>query len=107
MRRLPHRPRSLRPPARLALLLSWLPVALPARALAQDLPPLDPPRPPQQTVVVESEDVRLEALTFDGAVQRALARNPTNKEAIEEVRRVHALMEEVRAASLPTLTGNG
>jgi outer membrane protein TolC len=107
MRRLPHRPRSLRPPARLALLLSWLPVALPAQALAQDLPPLDPPRPPQQTVVVESEDVRLESLTFDGAVQRALARNPTNKEAIEEVRRVHALMEEVRAASLPTLAGNG
>lgn len=109
MRRLPHHsrcPRSLRHLARLALLGSWLPVAIPAPALAQNLPPLDPPRPAPQAVL-ESENVPVEALTFDGAVQRALARNPTMKEAAEEVRRFHALMEQVRAASLPTLTAGG
>ena len=42
-------------------------------------------------------------MTFDAAVKRALDRNPTARQAAEEIRRYHALMEEVRAASLPTL----
>jgi outer membrane protein len=40
-------------------------------------------------------------------VKRALDRNPTARQAAEEIRRYHALMEEVRAASLPTLYGTG
>ncbi len=42
-------------------------------------------------------------VTFDEAVRRALARNPTALEAQEEVHRFHALMEAVRASSLPVL----
>jgi outer membrane protein TolC len=44
-------------------------------------------------------------VTFDQAVARALARNPTIGQAVQEVRRYHALMEQVRANSLPTLIG--
>jgi outer membrane protein TolC len=45
----------------------------------------------------------VERLTLAVAVQQALARNPTALVADEEIRRSQALMEEVRAASLPTL----
>ncbi len=48
-----------------------------------------------------------ETVTFRGAVDRALARNPDARRAAEEIHRAHALMEEARAASLPTLGGNG
>jgi outer membrane protein TolC len=106
-------PRSFRPLARLALFAFALPAAAsPVVAFAQqgataaDAPPLDAPRAPAQTTPV-TDDAHLEALTFDAAVQRAVERNPTTKEAIEEVRRFHALMEEVRAASLPTLNAIG
>jgi outer membrane protein len=47
----------------------------------------------------------LEHVTFDEAVARALARNPSIGEAVQEVHRFHALMEQVRANSLPTLNG--
>jgi outer membrane protein TolC len=47
----------------------------------------------------------LKRLTFDGAVQHALDHNPTALQADAELRRFRALMEEVRAASLPTLSG--
>jgi outer membrane protein TolC len=68
------------------------------------LPPLEGPRPPVPTVLA-SDQTRVESVTFDDAVVRALARNPTIGEAVQEVRRVHALMEQVRANSLPTLIG--
>src|SRR5581483_4153513 len=45
-------------------------------------------------------------MSFDAAVQHALARNPTALVAVEEMRRAEALVHEIRAASLPTLTGN-
>src|SRR5262249_30215973 len=41
------------------------------------------------------------------SIRRALARNPTALQAAEEIRRYHALMEEVRTTSLPTLAGIG
>ena len=41
------------------------------------------------------------------AVARALARNPSVHVAAAEVRRAAAVVEQVRAAALPTLTGNG
>jgi outer membrane protein TolC len=66
----------------------------------------DAPQPPVLPVMV-SDETRTERLTFDGAVQKALAKNPTAQEADEEVRRTHAILEEVRAASLPTIYGYG
>src|SRR5882672_9672742 len=70
------------------------------------LAPLDGPRAVPDTPLA-SDETPVEHVTFDVAVARALARNPTVGEAVEEVRRFHALMEQVRAASLPTLNGYG
>jgi outer membrane protein TolC len=68
---------------------------------APDAP--DAPRPPEP--IAGAAEAVIEKVTFDGALERALAKNPTAREAQEEVDRYHALMNEVRAASLPTLTG--
>jgi outer membrane protein TolC len=46
-------------------------------------------------------------LSFDEAVARALAQNPTTLNAALEVRRSSALVEQARATSFPTLFGNG
>ncbi len=62
--------------------------------------PLAPPPP-----VLEQEHV--ERLAFVESVRRAVSRNPSLLEAQNEVQRFHALMEEVRASSLPTLIGLG
>jgi outer membrane protein TolC len=85
------------------------PPAQPAPAASSPPPPaalapLDAPRPPSPTILA-SDETPVEHVTFDAAVARALARNPTAREAVEEVRRFHALMEEVRATSMPTLYG--
>jgi outer membrane protein TolC len=111
-----------RPLAQVALSVVVLPAALleAPRALAQTLPPapassapappvsalppLEGPRPPAAPVLA-SDETGVESVTFDDAVARALARNPTIGQAIQEVRRFHALMEQVRANSLPTLIG--
>jgi outer membrane protein TolC len=69
-------------------------------------PPLDPPRLPAPDPRV-NEAPALEKVTFDQAVQRTLAKNPTLLQAAEEIRRYHALMEEVRSASLPILSAVG
>jgi outer membrane protein TolC len=45
-------------------------------------------------------------ITLDEAVRRALARNPNVGIAIAEIQRAHALLREVRAFALPTITGN-
>src|SRR5271154_4854514 len=65
----------------------------------------DGPRTPDGRVF--DEEATSEHLTFDESVRRALSRNPTAVQAQEEVRRFHALMEQVRASSLPTLIGLG
>jgi outer membrane protein TolC len=49
---------------------------------------------------------KAEVLGFDAAVRRAVARNPSAQIAVEEIARAQALVEQVRAASLPTLTAN-
>jgi outer membrane protein TolC len=67
---------------------------------------IDSPSPPESPARGEDGPV-LEKLTFDLAVRRALDRNPTSLQAAAEIRRYHALMEEVRAASLPTLNAAG
>jgi outer membrane protein TolC len=45
-------------------------------------------------------------ITLAEAVRIALERNPTVSTAFEEIRRADAILEEARAAALPTLTGN-
>ncbi|HEX3770746.1 MAG TPA: TolC family protein [Polyangiaceae bacterium] len=64
------------------------------------------PRPPGETVYA-SENVAVEKVTFAESIRRALAQNPTAQQAQDEVNRFHALMEQVRSASLPTLAGYG
>ncbi|HVH43958.1 MAG TPA: TolC family protein [Labilithrix sp.] len=46
-------------------------------------------------------------ITFDEAVKRALARNPTAEVAAQEVMRAEALRKQARATWLPTLNANG
>jgi len=48
----------------------------------------------------------LERITFAKAVQRALEHNPQMLSAEQEVRRAEAQVEQARAPSLPTLSGN-
>ena len=48
-----------------------------------------------------------ERITFAEAMQRALTRNASVVVAAQEIARVHGLMREVRAASLPILSANG
>lgn len=47
-----------------------------------------------------------ESIGFQQAVDQALARNPSTLTAVQEVDRIHGLMEEIRAASIPTLAAN-
>jgi outer membrane protein len=49
----------------------------------------------------------LERVTLDEAVRRAFRRNVGVGIALAEISRAHALMREVRAFALPTITGNG
>lgn len=49
----------------------------------------------------------LARLTLREALDRALLRNPSVQVAAAEVRRAAALVEQARAAAVPTLTGNG
>ncbi len=82
-------------------------------------PPAPPPTPPPEPAVepdtprpsveptLQSDLTPIQRMSFDGAVKAALAKNPTNLIAQQEIRRYHALMEQVRAASLPKLTAGG
>src|ERR1700748_483148 len=58
------------------------------------------------TVARAVEDVP-ERVSFDAAVQRALARNPQALIAQAEVKRAWSLLEEARAPSLPNLSALG
>ena len=69
-------------------------VVLPSLAAAQEMLPAAPPLPPA------------EVISFDEAVKKATVRNPTVEVAVEEIARARALVEETRAASLPTLSAN-
>jgi outer membrane protein TolC len=48
-----------------------------------------------------------ERITFAEAIQRSLSHNSTVLVAVQEIARVHGIMREVRAASLPALFANG
>lgn len=47
-----------------------------------------------------------ETLTLEEAVKRAIQRNPTAQVAQQEIARAEGVLREVRAPSLPTLSGN-
>jgi outer membrane protein TolC len=53
------------------------------------------------------ELTRVTQVTFEDAARRTLARNPTVLQAVEELGRAQALVEETRAPSLPSLAFNG
>src|SRR5450755_611814 len=99
-------------PALLLTLSASAQVSLPAQ------PPLPLPRltsAPDPTLgrPAEAIDGGVDGLTpvpesigFQQAVDQALARNPSTLTAVQEVDRIHGLMEEIRAASIPTLGVN-
>jgi outer membrane protein TolC len=72
-----------------------------------------PPPPPQYElgphapVLQSAPETAAAPITLSDAVTRALVRNPSYDVAREEIRRVEAVVREVEASWLPTLTGNG
>ena len=73
-------------------------------------PGVTPPMPPARALQADSLPAELppaEVMTFDAAVTRALRRNPSARVAEEEIARARDLVEETRAASLPSLSANG
>jgi len=49
----------------------------------------------------------VQRISLQDAIERALAKNPSVALALEDIRRAQALVRQVRAGALPTLTGNG
>ena len=76
-------------------------VVAPARAQDTDQPPLP------KLQITAAEATKFETITLTEAVHRALLRNPSAQVAALELERAGALLEEVRASSLPLLTANG
>ncbi|HLL82905.1 MAG TPA: TolC family protein [Longimicrobium sp.] len=58
-------------------------------------------------VAAQEAPARMERLSFAQVLERALQRNPQIELANGDVRRAEAQVEQARAPSLPTLTGNG
>jgi outer membrane protein TolC len=100
-----HRLRVLAPSVALALSLA-VTASAQSSAPVVPTPAFDVPRPPA-IPALGTDGPQAERMTFEAAVKRALDRNPTARQAAEEIHRFHALMEEVRAASLPTFVGTG
>ncbi|HEY8022648.1 MAG TPA: TolC family protein [Thermoanaerobaculia bacterium] len=73
-------------------------------AAAQQPPPPPPPAPPAPPAATAAGAV--ERLTFREAIDRALARNPTVREAAAEALRASALVQQARSTSLPHVTAN-
>jgi outer membrane protein len=102
-------------PAVSALLLA---VSASAQVPLPPAPPLPLPRltsapDPQLGAPATAVDGGVDGLTpvaesigFQQAVDQALARNPSTLTAVQEVNRIHGIMEEIRAASIPTLVAN-
>lgn len=55
----------------------------------------------------QAADAPVEQITLQQAVERALRRSPSVAIALQETRRAEALVRQVRAGALPTLTANG
>ena len=78
-----------------------MPASLPSLQPGTQMPPGPGPEESRQSPTEPAERV-----TFAEAVRRSLTRNPTVAVALAEIRRFEGLMKEVRASSLPILTGN-
>ena len=97
---------------RASSLFAFVLVAGGAAAEGQPLPKVKPqpssmtPAQAMQLNGLAPELPRTEVVPFDAAIARALSRNPTAAVALEEIARARAVVEEVRSASLPTLTAN-
>ncbi|HEY2747870.1 MAG TPA: TolC family protein [Polyangia bacterium] len=82
-------------------------------ASAQPLPKVQPQpssMTPAQAMQADSLSPELpaaEVLGFEAAINRSFAKNPSAAVALDEIARARAIVEEVRAASLPTLALNG
>lgn len=74
-------------------LVFWAPVLR-----AQALPPKVAPAP--------SAELRSQGISLDEALRRALSRNPDVQVAVSRVDRAEALVRQIRAPALPTLSGN-
>jgi outer membrane protein TolC len=79
----------------------------PAPGPSAPLPP-GPPAPPASGPPPQFDATPpvLDRMSFDEAVRRALARNPSMATAEAEVRRARAILEETRSSALPTLSVN-
>ncbi len=83
-----------------------------AVAGAQPVPRVQPqpssmtPAQAMQLNGLSPELPRTEVMSFETAIRRALSLNPSAAVALEEIARARAIVEEVRSASLPSLTAN-
>jgi len=83
-----------------------------ATVRAQPLPKVQPqpssmtPAQAMQLNGLPPELPRAEVMPFEAAVSRSLSRNPSAAVALEEIARARGVLEEVRSASLPTLSAN-
>jgi outer membrane protein TolC len=71
--------------------------------------PATPAAEPSVTLTssaVAASEARIEQVTLEQAVERALRKNPTAQIAALEIDRAEALVRQARASSFPTLTGN-
>ncbi len=105
---MPHRPTPTR--ARLALGLSLVTLARAGSPAAAAAPQAEPDvSPAESPTAAEKADVppARERITFEEAVRRALARNPTVAVALAEIERAQGLVQEARAGWYPTLAGAG
>jgi outer membrane protein TolC len=69
--------------------------------------PAAPPAPSATIASAETPSGPLSRITLAQALQRALAQNVSIVVAVEEIQRAEARLRQARAASLPSLTGNG
>lgn len=100
-------------PAGVSLGLAGLALLSSTSALAQELPPAAAAELSQQLLPKEAREAPLpadhaiERVSLSEAVQRAIARNPTVLSAQADIRRLIGVMQQARAASLPTLGLSG
>lgn len=79
--------------------------ATPVAPLSDESVPEAAPHPPPPRFDTHTEIVK--TVNFRQAVKEAIEHNTDARRAFEDVKRVHALMEEARSASLPMLNAQG
>jgi outer membrane protein TolC len=85
------------------LLSAWAPLAAIAQQNVPEATNAPPPVPPAAALEIPpAAGPELERVTFKDAIDRTLARNPSVQEAVAEVLRAAALVEQARSNSLPS-----